>query len=114
MEGKEIKLGAERKTVPTNIGDSINTATNIDASSVNASNITLDIKGTTAANTITGSAQSDTISGGQGLDIINAGGGDDTVIYMNTSQKIDGGTGTDILKIIGNSGIVINPKVGRT
>ena len=27
---------------------------------------------------------------------------------MNTSQKIDGGTGTDILKVIGNSGIVIN------
>ena len=26
LEGKEIKLGAERKTVPTNIGDSINTA----------------------------------------------------------------------------------------
>ena len=42
------------------------------------------------------------------MDIINAGGGDDTVIYMNTSQKIDGGTGTDILKIIGNKDTIIN------
>ena len=53
------------------------TAIHVDASSVTASNIGVDIVGTTDANTITGSPQGDLMSGGAGQDVIDAGDGSD-------------------------------------
>jgi Ca2+-binding RTX toxin-like protein len=100
---------------------SINTATDVDASTIDLSGmtfaadtlvVTVDLTqlatslpantafnytGSGGADTVTGSANDDTITGGAGIDTLTAGAGDDTVDGGAAGDLITGGTGADSL-----------------
>ena len=76
---------------------------NVDASALGTSQ-GINIIGSSAANTIVGGSGNDTIDGAGGADIIQAGAGDDIVAYHATESLLDGGTGSNTLRldVIGN------------
>jgi Ca2+-binding RTX toxin-like protein len=69
---------------------------NVDASLLSSGVV---LTGSSSANTLTGGSGDDTIHGGGGTDVIFAGGGDDIVDYNGTETSIDGGFGSDTLKL---------------
>ncbi|MEZ0315653.1 MAG: beta strand repeat-containing protein [Methylophilaceae bacterium] len=76
------------------------------AGGVNATAIAnaLTINGNNGANTITGTAFNDTITGGIGADNIVSGDGNDVIVVNTateyaTTEKVNGGNGTDELRI---------------
>jgi hypothetical protein len=59
--------------------------------------------GISAAETFVSGRGSDTVRGGGGADVIRAGPGNDTIMVSNTNfADIDGGPGTDTLRILGS------------
>src|SRR5204862_4720655 len=77
-------------------GDAVS-VTNFESLDASALNTTLQVTGSTSANTITTGSGNDTIDGGGGADVISAGGGNDAISYYGTETTIDGGTGTNTL-----------------
>ncbi len=58
------------------------------------------INGTTGADTITGTSQNDVINGGFGADTLSGGGGNDVIGYSQLStQEMNGGAGTDTIRL---------------
>ncbi len=74
---------------------------NVDGSLVSSA---LTLRGSSAANTITGGSGDDLIDGNGGADIINAGAGNDTVVYRGTEASIDGGGGSNTLRLTTTGG----------
>ncbi len=65
--------------------------------------------GTSAPETLNGSDGGDYISGGGGADVLRGFAGNDTIVFDATDfTLIDGGTGTDTLKLLSDTNIVIN------
>ena len=95
QSGQKITLGSFAKTA------GINT---VDGTALNTTN-GFEINAATFAGNLTvlGGAWDDTFTGGQGNDIANMGAGDDTLkystSYLNSSDALDGGAGTDTLII---------------
>jgi Ca2+-binding RTX toxin-like protein len=88
----------------------INSATALNLSGVSFASWngddTLNLNGSNGNDAITGSSQNDTIRGGNGADTMNGGDGDDVFLYtasdqVTGSEALDGGSGTDILDILG-------------
>ncbi len=81
------------------VGDSVNVTRfeNLDASAL-SSNLT--VTGSTAANSIITGSGNDAIDGGGGADVINAGAGDDSIAYHGTEASIDGGSGTNTIRLL--------------
>jgi Ca2+-binding RTX toxin-like protein len=66
------------------------------------------LSGTSGANSLIGGQGDDTLSGGGGADVLYGGAGDDSLTIGDTTfRRIDGGTGTDTLKVAG-SGITLD------
>ncbi len=59
----------------------------------------LTVTGSSGINVISTGSGNDIIDGGGGADVIYAGAGDDTVVYEGSEASIDGGTGTNTLKM---------------
>jgi Ca2+-binding RTX toxin-like protein len=80
-------------------GDAVNVTRfeNLDASALATS---LNVNGSTGANTIVTGAGGDTVDGGGGADVISTGAGNDTVAYHGTESSIDGGTGSNTLTLL--------------
>ncbi|MER2624345.1 MAG: calcium-binding protein, partial [Accumulibacter sp.] len=57
------------------------------------------LTGSTAANRLTGGAGADTLDGGTGADTLAGGGGDDLALYRGTEAAIDGGAGSNTLRL---------------
>ena len=78
----------------------------VDATSATTgtSNVTVDASGRANAITINTGAGADTITGGAGLDNISAGDGNDSIRFTNArfvaGETVDGGNGTDEIRII--------------
>ncbi|MDD2697778.1 MAG: calcium-binding protein [Arcobacteraceae bacterium] len=93
--GQKITLGSFAKTA------GINT---VDGTALNTTN-GFEINAATFAGNLTvlGGAWDDTFTGGQGNDIANMGAGNDilqySTLYLNSSDTLDGGAGTDTLII---------------
>ena len=65
--------------------------------------------GTSDAETLNGSDGGDYISGGGGADVLRGFAGNDTIVFDATDfTLIDGGTGTDTLKLLSDTNVVIN------
>ena len=65
--------------------------------------------GTSDAETLNGSDGGDYISGGGGADVLRGFAGNDTIVFDATDfTLIDGGTGTDTLKLLSDPIVVIN------
>src|SRR5450432_3954212 len=81
------------------VGDAVSVTRfeNLDASALATS---LNVIGSTSANTIVTGTGGDTVDGGGGVDIINTGGGNDSVAYHGTESSIDGGTGSNTLALL--------------
>ena len=65
------------------------------------------LKGNDGTDNLDGGAGIDKLDGGAGSDTLLGGLGDDLLIYDSVDSKIDGGIGTDLLKLNG-SGITLN------
>ena len=64
--------------------------------------------GTAAAEIFIGGVGNDTLTGGGGADVFHAGAGHDVIAVADTSFKLaDGGTGTDVLRLMG-SGLTLD------
>ncbi len=81
------------------VGDSVNVTRfeNLDASALTTA---LNVIGSTGINTIVTGGGDDTVDGGGGADVISTGAGNDTVAYHGTEASIDGGSGTNTLRLL--------------
>jgi VCBS repeat-containing protein len=62
--------------------------------------------GTTAANILIGSSGADTLDGKGGADVLRGGGGDDILVINDaTFADVDGGLGTDTLRLSGGTAL---------
>ena len=100
--GADTIVGAQNDKVLDGGGgtDTLNVGANFtstsDAQIVNIENVTL-----TAASTLNLSNQTEgfTITGSAGIDSITAGSGNDTIVGAQNDTLLDGGSGTDTLKV---------------
>ncbi|MEM8827500.1 MAG: integrin alpha, partial [Pseudomonadota bacterium] len=83
-------------------GDFFNTATQVGSGGAEA------LAGTAAADVLIGGAGDDTLTGGGGADVLRAGEGDDVIGIADLDFKaVDGGLGTDTLRLDG-SGLALD------
>ncbi|MCA0404937.1 MAG: hypothetical protein LCH39_02135 [Proteobacteria bacterium] len=90
--------------VDQTVGDSVEVTnfSNLDAAAATSG---LTVFGASSANVITTGSGDDIIHGGGGLDTISTGAGNDTVDYYGTESGINGGTGTNTLRLM-NAGTI--------
>jgi Ca2+-binding RTX toxin-like protein len=74
----------------------------INAGSVKAGSVQLELDGDAGNDTLTGGAGNDALYGGEDNDILRGGSGDDSVYGGNGNDNLDGGAGNDT--ILGGSG----------
>jgi Ca2+-binding RTX toxin-like protein len=65
------------------------------------------LAGTIGADILVGGLGNDTLSGGAGVDVLNGGAGDDVLVYDGLDRRVDGGSGSDTLRLPG-SGLTLD------
>ncbi len=85
--------------VDQTVGDAVEVTnfSNVDARTATNG---LAVIGSSSTNMISTGSGNDTIQGGGGLDVIDAGGGDDIVDYHGSESAIDGGSGSNTLRLL--------------
>lgn len=63
--------------------------------------------GSEFANVITGNSAANVLDGAGGADRVNGGGGDDVLVYDALDELLDGGSGSDTLRVDG-SGVTLD------
>jgi Ca2+-binding RTX toxin-like protein len=95
-----VTTGAGNDMITTDVGnDTVTAGAGDDTVSGGADSDVL--SGEDGNDILSGEAGSDTLSGGSGVDTLTGGSGNDTLIYQSADGSVQGGVGTDNLRIDG-------------